>query len=610
MKKTKKLITIFLSLLIFSLMIIPMAVSAATQNSLIDTNKTGSLKIHKYEMLDITAATSPGTGTSSDSANVPSSAKALKDVTFKVTKVAEITSTYFTASGVSLPTPEAAAAMQAISTYTKTTDDDGIANFTSLPLGIYLVQETASPAHVTVRMADFVVSIPRTNVNGNGWDYDLEVDPKNQTQYTNITIKKTDYASSTALQGAVFTLQQYYNNSWIDVATGLTTGANGTVVTPDIGINYDYRLIETTAPSTFINDRTAITYFHVNSNGEACPRGSQTAFNSTTPTYVSVTNSKPSISKYIDKSNGSNTAGKLVDETTLTAGAYTFYTIEVKTPNVDMTKMSKFVVTDTVAGKYGPSVQLNSITEKETGTALDSSQYTFSNSNNVTTITFKTGTGSTVKKNTAYYISFKALLRADGGATISNTASVEYSTDTDNSNSTNTINSNTTNIGVGGYQLLKVNPSDTPLSDVEFKLYGSVEDAQAGTNPVTAFTGATGTATGTTFTTDSNGYLNINGIYYGDDIDGSKDYWLVETKTVSNYNLNKDPIKITINKNSHSYSSTGVKVVNTPKTDLPMTGGNGTAIFYIIGAALVVLGGSFLLVLTIKKKKSTNKHSS
>ncbi|MBR1731358.1 MAG: SpaH/EbpB family LPXTG-anchored major pilin [Ruminococcus sp.] len=603
MIKTERILSIILAVMITATMLIPMAVSAATQSPLIDTTQTGSIKIHKYEMTDVSTATSSGTGTASDSANVPDDAKPLKDVTFKITKVAEVTSTYFSPSGVSLPTPTEAKAMAAISTATARTDTDGIVTFNALPLGIYLVQETASPSHVTAKVADFVVSVPRTNVDGDGWDYNLEFFPKNETKYTNITIRKTDYASSATLQGAVFTLQQYYNGAWIDVKTGLTTGANGTVVTPDIGVNYNYRLIETTAPSTYILDRAAITYFYVNANGEACPRGTTTAFNSTTPTVVNVTNSKPAISKKIDKSTGSNT--NLVTETTLgynTAGNATYYTLEVTTPNVDMTSMSKFTVTDTIAGLYG-SVRLNKITEKNGGAVVDSSQYTFNANNNVVTIAFKTGSGSTIKKNTAYYISIYGTLRANAGSSITNTATIEYSTDTSDTTKTNTINSNSTTIGVGGYQLLKVNSSDAPLSGVEFKLYASEADAKAGTNPVTAFIGANGTTTGSTFTTDSNGYLNINGIYYGDDIDGSKDYWLVETKTQEGYNLFSEPFKIVVNKNSGSYSYTGKKVVNVPKTELPHTGGSSITIYYILGGGLIAIGIFCLIILSVKKKR-------
>ena len=167
--KTKRIISLILSLLCLSALFIPTAY-AATQNSVIDTTKTGSLSIYKYEMDDVSQATNKGYGETTDASGVPSSATPLADVTFRITKVAEVNSTYYLKDGVALPTPAQAASMTAINTYTKKTDATGVAKFSSLHLGIYLVQETSGPSQITGKVDEFVVAVPTTSNDGTKWN--------------------------------------------------------------------------------------------------------------------------------------------------------------------------------------------------------------------------------------------------------------------------------------------------------------------------------------------------------------------------------------------------------------------------------------------------------
>ena len=91
----------------------------------IDTTKTGSLTITKYEMNDVSTATNKGTGTTSDKSIADTAGTPLNGVTFKITKVAEVTSTYYTKDGVSLPTVAQASSMNAIGTpLTQTTNNN------------------------------------------------------------------------------------------------------------------------------------------------------------------------------------------------------------------------------------------------------------------------------------------------------------------------------------------------------------------------------------------------------------------------------------------------------------------------------------------------------
>lgn len=68
------------------------------------------------------------------------------------------------------------------------TDSSGKTSASNLPLGLYLVVETAVPETVSITAAPFMVSLPMTSVNGtnanNGgeeWLYDITLYPKNTT---------------------------------------------------------------------------------------------------------------------------------------------------------------------------------------------------------------------------------------------------------------------------------------------------------------------------------------------------------------------------------------------------------------------------------------------
>lgn len=61
------------------------------------------------------------------------------------------------------------------------TGEDGVTKATGLPLGLYLVVETKVPANVHTTADPFFVSLPMTNDKGDYWFYDVDVYPKNQT---------------------------------------------------------------------------------------------------------------------------------------------------------------------------------------------------------------------------------------------------------------------------------------------------------------------------------------------------------------------------------------------------------------------------------------------
>lgn len=64
-----------------------------------------------------------------------------------------------------------------------TTDAEGKAVFSDLPEGCWFVEETAAPAIVKEKSANFIVNVPMTNENGDGLIYNISVYPKNIVEY-------------------------------------------------------------------------------------------------------------------------------------------------------------------------------------------------------------------------------------------------------------------------------------------------------------------------------------------------------------------------------------------------------------------------------------------
>ena len=127
-----------------------------TSPYLIDYSKTASLTLYKYEMPDVSKATEGSKGEQTD--KIPEGATPLADVTFTVTKVAELKDCIDNGK-LTIPSLEEAekAAPTSTEIYTATTDTTGVAKLENLPLGIYYVQETKSPSQVVKKIAPFVL---------------------------------------------------------------------------------------------------------------------------------------------------------------------------------------------------------------------------------------------------------------------------------------------------------------------------------------------------------------------------------------------------------------------------------------------------------------------
>lgn len=142
---------------------------------------------------------------------------------------------------------------------------------------------------------------------------------------------------------------------------------------------------------------------------------------------------------------------------------------------------------------------------------------------------------------------------------------------------------------------------DTPLAGVKFVLSKTVDRATKyatfTNNYLTGWVNSQDDAT--ELVTDSNGNIKAEGL-------DADTYILTETETLPGYNLLNDTITVLIDKdgnetykltnNSTEEAKNTITVVNEAGSQLPTTGGMGTTVLYIAGAALVLGAGITLVV--------------
>lgn len=239
-------------------------------NATIDTTKTGSITIHKYEY-NGTGGTE-GTGETSDERSVPSpDAKPLADAGFTIYQIADVDdlTDYYSTNPSELPNVDnyveqnkttkkwsIKTGIEVKNTPSeKITDSTGVATFDGLALGFYVVVETTQPDKVTDPIKPFIVSVPMTTKDGDNWLYDVNVYPKNSTAYGSVKLVKKGN-NKDLLEGVTFVLQKSINNVWTDITKSEETGTNLNLTTNEKGeisvsglSQGKYRFIETAIDS-------------------------------------------------------------------------------------------------------------------------------------------------------------------------------------------------------------------------------------------------------------------------------------------------------------------------------------------------------------------------
>ena len=215
-----------------AMMLAPIVNVKASSSDVIDTSKTGSITIHKYDM---TAAKQGGvnldnftsTGKQDTAAEAALEKYAIKGVEFSYLRVGDVeqqsengkvqmiyelpsalqqiiglapsdaaktegSKTYFTSQIINDKLAQALedntatkdkleAYMGQNGTAMDETNANGVTSKDKLPLGLYLIVETKAPENVTYTTNPWFVQLPSTDSNGDDWFYDVICYPKNET---------------------------------------------------------------------------------------------------------------------------------------------------------------------------------------------------------------------------------------------------------------------------------------------------------------------------------------------------------------------------------------------------------------------------------------------
>lgn len=598
MKKAKRFLTGLLSAaLALSLCAMPAMAEGGTITSTIDTNRTGSLTINKYE----------GDKAEED--------KLLDGVTFTAYKVAGIVqSTVAGTTDVKMEPVEALTNIKPdiqITSETKydeikntvekaladgadpkltafataTTGDNGTkgqAVFSGMPVGVYLIVETGAPSQIVNKTANFLVSIPMANADGTGWNYDIVANPKNAAVYGGISLKKygKNYnpdGSSTEvpLEGAQFYLQRKEGDEWVtvtaptvsadngsvDAKTGLlTTSKQGMINITDLAPG-TYRFIEYSAPQGYIMDGQAAYEFTINDDQTVTI--SDAYKDTTLKDTIKVVNEKPSMEKQVK--TGVDTYGKATDAS---VGDVVTWKVTAAVPS-NVNKLAKYILTDNMSEALTwESVEKANLTiETNPNVVLEDTDYTLTvpedgAEGGTWTIEFTTAGKDKLAANNVTTISVTFNTKLNSNATVNNKgnlndAGLTYSngfksTDDkypDQPEPKDEVIKNEASVYTFGMNIEKVDGKDSrgKLQGAEFDLYlynGSE------TNPTEAELKNHGKLVGH-YTTNEYGEIHVSGLENGT-------YYLVETKAPTynvvengvtktySYNLLKEPVKVDV----------------------------------------------------------------
>lgn len=658
MKKFKKLLVGLLAgaMMLGSMSATAFAAQTTTMTpATIDTTdttgkpKTGSLTIHKYEY-NGTDTTHNGTGLNPDA--LPNDGeKPLEGAGFTLYKVADVNdlTKYYSKNPTDLPSVDSYFSNGEIdSSKVKATvsevitNAEGIAEFTDLQLGFYVVIETTTPAKVTTPADPFLVSIPMTTVDGASWLYDVHVYPKNKTTYGGVTLEKKGN-NTTALSGVTFVLQKQNGTEWTNVTKNEKNNSDLSLVTnPEGKINVDglsqgtYRFIETDRGGNdgYIMDGAKTYEFVVGSDGKITYDG-KTENNIT----ITVTNEKPDMTKQVKDRK----SGAWKQETDYNVGDMVPYQITVDVPS-NITKLKEFTLTDTPTN-LDDKVENVKVTCENADVAANAYSVAKEGDHGFK-ITF-TPANMNAYAGKQLVITYNAeLLSTAVTTTVGNTnsAKLEYSNkilpgqDGDPYNPNKPENpdtkpgkdyiENTTTVYTFGLQVVKKaeKADGTPLGGVKFDLY-KYAGTESNPNPTEAELKANGTLIAKNLTTDTDGTITKSGLANGT-------YYLVETKTHDGYNLLKAPVKVelsivytTSTKDEYYKDENGVKtlvkhevetttfteksetstgthtetIINKKGFTLPITGGMGTIAITALGVALAFAG---VLIIGASRKKT------
>jgi len=468
-----------------------------------------------------------------------------------------------------------------VTTYTKTTPENGTIKFENLEQGRYLVQETNVPKNVFTKIESFLIDLPRTNDNGDGWDYDVTVYPKNITIYGTVTLNQLTQ-NGKILKDVVWELQKMNESKqWekYDYDGELTTDENGKIKVQNLEVG-KYRFIQMKAEKGYILDKSGFIEFEINTENMEYE--------------FTAINEKLEIQKQVLQDDGKYGAKQSAFKTDINSWKITTDVSDI------ISKLEVYKIKDELPdglNYLNYSINVYGVNKDNEQVEISKNYYDIEIKNETLEISFITKQleqyqnivikyDTEFNENVSYgkftnkaYLTYTDYIEEDG------TGSSEY-----------TITSEA-EVNTGAVLIYKTDEKGNPLKGATFKIAKSKEQAKSGIfitdkngNDITAIS-------------DENGYVLFDGLKY--DVDTS--YWIVEVQApsyeedgeIKYYNLLKKPVEVEVNSKSQNYSEEDTTVViNKKKFVLPVTGGTLSIFSSVLGLVIIC---SFII---IKKRKS------
>lgn len=588
-----------------------------TSTSTIDIGQKGSITIYK-RALDGTVS-----GTAGDGETMTAPGTALKDTGFTLYQVMNTQQLldYYNDN----PTDKQVEVEDYFTDYTKDktaaglkekykapyreqvfTNAQGVAQFTELDVGMYLVIETQAPQAVTVPAEPFLVSIPMTRIgdtaegeasqNQKQWLYDVTVYPKNSIAKGTVKLVKLGKQGdkTTKLADVQFTLYRKSDTkdeyTPVQTADPLVTDANGEIALKDL-TKGRYYLQETgyTANNDkgYILNTTGKFYFDIDKNGKAVAatdpaitdtnKVSDASFTiDTTGTTLTVTNYKPDIEKTVTKRDGTTTE----HEADYGIGDAVPFTLTIKVPE-NVASLKTFKVTDTTDVKQlkhnANPVTVKGIKADAGKTEVkfeENTDYTLNiDTNGTMTVDFgakksdkfQSVAGGKIIITYTATVQSGAIVAGDGNV---NTAKIVYSRETNLTEETGKDPYEITDKGVVYTFALNIHKTGKGgttegenLEGVTFDLYKKVDTEKKNTDGTYSFcdkpscpatSGADAVKLGLT-DKENETWIKVDTLKTDENGNASAKglpsgtYKLVETKTVNGYNLLSKPVDAKLN---------------------------------------------------------------
>ena len=568
--KSKRALS-FILVVIMILSVLAPIVSAVQIDDVIDTTKKASLTIVKYE-------NAYGEGKNPDE-NVP-----LKDVTFTIYKLDDVNHDR-TAEDIYNDIKAGTITLTSIEAIT---NEEGLAEFSSLDLGRYLVVESKVPTNVSVAISPFLVDLPRTSDDGQSWNYDVTVYPKNETVYGQVTLTKLDEEGN-VLPGTEWELQKKTEDKYVkyDYEGTLVTNDEGKISINNLPVG-DYRLLETkTVSDDYILDQSNVQEFTITKDN--------------TNFEFTVTNEKSGIEKEVKTSLGYSEH----------LSAYSTDTVEWKitadVPSV-IEKMDTYFVTDTLPeglDYVDNTLEIYTVNDEGETKLEEDTNYTFTLQNGTFKVVFNT---ESLKEYNSVYFTYDTEFNENVsyGKALENSATLTYTNKigVDGEElSTYTTDPNTAEVHTGEVLIKKVDEEGNLLAGAKFKIATTEENAKDGIY-VKGSDGEDLVAV-----SNENGEVRFSGLKYGLEInpanEGESQYYIVEIESptyvengeTKHYNLLSKPVEVTVSSTSGEEGEGTVTVVNKKGFVLPLTGGTGAIALTVAGISLIGLA------LKLNKKK-------